>query len=81
MRLCLPTKILQNHCFQFLLRNIVVLREVEDNDNIIFLFLGGGGGGGETRCIMIYVKMVNRGISCGRQKEGTCLGFVIKCVN
>ena len=46
MRLCLPTKLLQNHCFQFLLRNIVVLREVEDNDNIIFLFLGGGGGGG-----------------------------------
>ena len=43
MRLCLPTKILQNHCFQFLLRNIVVLREVEDNDNIIFLFFGGGG--------------------------------------
>ena len=45
MGLCLPTKILQNHCFQFLLRNIVVLREVEDNDNIIFLFFGGGGGG------------------------------------
>ena len=44
MRLCLPTKILQNHCFQFLLRNIVVLREVEDNDNIIFLFFWGGGG-------------------------------------
>ena len=78
MRLCLPTKLLQNHCFQFLLRNIVVLREVEDNDNIIFLFWGGGGG---TRCIMIYVKMVNRGISCGRQKEGPCLGFVIKCLN
>ena len=80
MRLCLPTKILQNHCFQFLLRNIVVLREVEDNDNIIFLFFLGGGGG-ETRCIMIYVKMVNRGISGGRQKEGPCLGIVIKCVN
>ena len=44
MRLCLPTKLLQNHCFQFLLRNIVVLREVEDNDNIIFLFFRGGGG-------------------------------------
>ena len=81
MGLCLPTKILQNHCFQFLLRNIVVLREVEDNDNIIFLFFGGGGGGRETRGIMIYVKMVNRGISSGRQKEGPCLGFVIKCVN
>ena len=49
MRLCLPTKILQNHCFQFLLRNIVVLREVEDNDNIIFLFFGGGGGGGRNK--------------------------------
>ena len=45
MGLCLPTKILQNHCFQFLLRNIVVLREVEDNDNIIFLFFWGGGRG------------------------------------
>ena len=44
MHLCLPPQILQNHRFQFLLGNTVVIREVEDNGHIIF---GGRGGGGE----------------------------------
>ena len=38
-----PPQILQNHRFQFLLGNTVVIREVEDNGHIIF----GGRGRGE----------------------------------
>ena len=52
MHLCLPPKILQNHRFQFLLGNTVVIREVEDNGHIIF----GGRGRGEG------VKKVHYGI-------------------
>ena len=43
-------KILQNHRFQFLLGNTVVIREVEDNGHIIFGVRGRGereGGGGK----------------------------------
>ena len=39
----LPHKILDNHCFQFLLGITVVLREIEDNGHAFF-FLGWGGG-------------------------------------
>ena len=49
MHLCLPPKILQNHRFQFLLSNTVVIREVEDNGHIILGGGGGGGGGGRGR--------------------------------
>ena len=50
MHLCLPPKILQNHRFQFLLGNTVVIREVEDNGHIIVGGRGRGereGGGGK----------------------------------
>ena len=52
MHLCLPPKILQNHRFQFLLGNTVVIREVEDNGHII---LGGGGGGGGKEGALWYI--------------------------
>ena len=39
---CLPPKILHNYCFQFLLGNTVVPREIEENG---YAFLGGTGGG------------------------------------
>ena len=42
-------EILHNHCFQFLLGNTVVPREIEDNGYaffFFFFFLEGGGGGG-----------------------------------
>ena len=62
-----PPQILHNHCFQFLLGITVVPREIQDNGSAIFIywffFLGGGGGGGgaeQTKCIMVYVKMVHR---------------------
>ena len=35
---CLPSRILHNHCFQFLLRNTVVPREIEDNCYARFFF-------------------------------------------
>ena len=38
----LPSKILHNYCFQFLLGNTVVPREIEDNNRAFF---GGGRGG------------------------------------
>ena len=38
---CLPPQILHNHCFQFLLGNTVVPREIEDNG---YAFFFGGGG-------------------------------------
>ena len=53
-------QILRNHCFQFLLGITVVPREIQDNGSAKF-FLGGREGGREqTKCIMVYVKMVNR---------------------
>ena len=45
---CLPPKILHNYCFQFLLGNTVVQREIEDN-GYAFFFGGGGGGGGVNK--------------------------------
>ena len=57
-----PKKNLHNHCFQFLLGITVVPREIQDNGSTIF-FGGGGreeGGRMQTKCIMVYVKMVNR---------------------
>ena len=41
----IPSKILNNHCFQFLLGIIFVPREIEDNGYAENLF----GGGGELR--------------------------------
>ena len=40
---CLLPKILHNYCFQFLLGNTVVVREIEDNGYAFFFFGGGGG--------------------------------------
>ena len=40
---CLPPKILHNYCFQFLLGNTVVQREIEDNG---YAFFWGGEGRG-----------------------------------
>ena len=48
---CLHPQILHNHCFQFLLGITVVPREIQDNGYAKF--------GGLTRCVMVYVKMVN----------------------
>ena len=52
---CLLPQILHIHCFQFLLGNTVVPREIK-YDSYAKLW---GGGGGLTRCIMVYVEMVN----------------------
>ena len=41
---CLPTRILHNHCFQFLLGTTVVPREIQDN-SYAKCFFGGVGGG------------------------------------
>ena len=38
-----PPQILHNHCFQFLLGNTVVPREIEDNGYAFFFFFWGGG--------------------------------------
>ena len=60
-------QILHNHCFQFLLGNTVVFREVEDHGHIIFLFFGGGGmGEGVNKVHYGICEMVNREISGGR---------------
>ena len=59
MHLCLPPKILQNHRFQFLLGNTVVIREVEDNGHIIFGGRGRGereGGGGKEGALWYMWK-------------------------
>ena len=54
---CLLPQILHIHCFQFLLDITVVPREIQ-YDSYAKLW-GGGGVGGLTRCIMVYVQMVN----------------------
>ena len=56
MHLVYPHNILHNHCFEFLLGITVVPIEIENNGHAIFFF----GGGGEPRCVMVYVKMVNK---------------------
>ena len=50
----LPSKILLNFCFQFLLGITVVPREIKDNRYATF-----ERGGGKQGCIVVYVKMVN----------------------
>ena len=55
-----PTQILHDHCLQFLLGiTIVPIREIEDNKTMVMHFFLVGGAGVETRCIVVYVKMVN----------------------
>ena len=49
----LRPKILHNCCFQFLLGITVVRREIKDNGYAKLR-------GGETRCIMVYEKIMNR---------------------
>ena len=49
--------ILHNYCFQFLLGNTVVPREIEDNGYAFFFF---GGGGGEVGGV--GVKKVHYGL-------------------
>ena len=51
----LPSKILLNFCFQFLLGITVVPRALKDSRYATV----GGGGGGKQGCIVVYVKMVN----------------------
>ena len=45
-------------CFQILLGVTVVPREIKDKGYAIFFFFFGGGGG-ETKCILVYVEVVN----------------------
>ena len=51
MHLVFPLTILHNQGFQFLQGITVVPREIENNGSASF--------GGETRCIMVYMKMVS----------------------
>ena len=59
----LPHSNLHDHCLQFLLGITVVPREIEDNKTMVMQFFlvrrGWGWGWGKTRCIVVYVKMVN----------------------
>ena len=54
---CLPPKILHNYCFQFLLGNTVVPREIEENGYAFFL---GGEGGREAG--FVEVNKVHYGL-------------------
>ena len=47
---CLPPKILHNYCFQFLLGNTVVAREIEETGYAFFL---GGEGGREAGLVVV----------------------------
>ena len=49
-----PPKILQKHCFQFLLGMIINPREIENNAYVFW-----GGAGGQTKCIMGNSKIPN----------------------
>ena len=57
-----PHPNLHDQCLEFLLGITVVPREIEHNNTMVMSFFFGAewvGGGGETRCIVVYVKMVN----------------------
>ena len=83
---CLPPKVLHNHCLRFSLRRLLYLPEIGRNCYTKF-GRGGRGGGGWTRCIMVYVKMVNwhAGVlapiseNSFRSKWGILLVFVYFC--
>ena len=49
--LCLPSKILHKHCFQFLLGLTIIPREIENSAYAKFL--------GLTKCIMENVEVAN----------------------
>ena len=54
---CLPPKILHNYCFQFLLGNTVVPREIEENG---YAFFWGDRGGREAG--LVEVNKVHYGL-------------------
>ena len=59
---CLPPKILHNYCFQFLLGNTVVPREIEENGYAFFFLEGGGRGGGGREAGLVEVNKVHYGL-------------------
>ena len=63
----LPPKILHNHRLRFLLGGLQYPGEIGNNGYAKF------GGGGGTRCITVYVKMLNLSLRCIRLSSETSL--------